>query len=422
MSKAVGNPPPPRPSDLPPSPPKLAFNRLTTGVPKAFVPPTPLGMKNAVSPETEARRRELEHSIYSATVPASFTRQTNLTSDSPIPLSPDPFGRHPSIYEDHIPPTPTYWDPATKQFFHEPIDSRPSTSSVDESSLASTTQSSRFSADSSVAIDQQDKSGKAQSLVSVKSLKRLWRRSKGSSISTAQPPTPSPGKTSFQLGPAPSQEQLGPPPIITTLARNGKVKTPLNQLQFDQESPYPVYPGRPSLNGSRPISPPAPSPLPTGEKTTVRKSILKWGKAVTGVGTSPGGSSEPRKNSDRPASNETVKPRRPSVLDGGIPPSPQLPEHLLQSNHVRNGSGFFERRRSAGRSKMGSKANYSSSSQDMRSSIAMQAERISPSSSQFSTESDREGRGSFDTTQFEVISAPKVHPNLAYPYQTLDYD
>ncbi|KAL4067339.1 hypothetical protein V8B97DRAFT_2009399 [Scleroderma yunnanense] len=436
VSRSVDSPPPSRSSNFSPSPPKLALNGVTTGAPKAFLPQPGVGTKNGISSETEARRREIDHSTYPTTVPAPFTRQTDLTSDSPIPLSPDPFGRYPSMYEDQLPPVPTYWDPATKQFSHEPTDSRPSTSSVDEYSLSSTTQSSRFSADSSIAIDQQDKNGKAQgSLVSVKSLKRLWRRSKGSSVPTAQPPTPTAGKTSFQpqqLGRAPSQEQLGPPPVTTAAARNGKVKAPLNQLHFDQESPYPIHPGRPSLNGNRPISPPVPPPLVIGEKTTVRKSILKWGKAVTGVGThqNPGVSSEPRKSSERPVSNETVKPRRPSVLEGSVPPSPKLPEHLLQSNHARNGSGIFERRKSAGRSKMGPKANYSSSSQDMlsinsqpRSSVVMQASgSVSPSHSQFSMESGTEGRGSFDTAQFEVISAPKVHPNLTYPYQTLDYE
>ncbi|KAI6048004.1 hypothetical protein EDC04DRAFT_2620939 [Pisolithus marmoratus] len=355
-----------RRSDLPPSPPKLALNGV------------------ACRPETEARRRELEQ--HPATVPAPFTRQTDLTSDSPIPLSPDPFGRYPSMYEEQALPVSTYWDPTTKQFSEVPTDSRPSTSS------ASTTQSSRFSADSSIAVDLADKGGKAQAALSgVKSLKRLWRR-------TALPPTPSPGSL--------SKATLGPPPVITAVARNGKVKAPLNQFQFDQE---------PSLNGTRPISPPVLPPVASGEKTSVRKSILKSWKAVTGSQQNPG-ASDTRKSMERPVSNETVKPRRPSVLDN-------------TSNHVRNGSGVFERRKSAGRSKMSSKANYSSSSQDMLGMTSQKRSSIgsaSPSRSQFSAysmDSNTEGRGSFDnTSQFEVISTPKVHPNLTYPYQTLDYD
>ncbi|KAI6114907.1 hypothetical protein EV401DRAFT_2100772 [Pisolithus croceorrhizus] len=419
-----------RHSDLPPSPPKLALNGATTGAPKSFVPPSPNG---GASSETEARRREHGQSVYPTTVPAPFTRQTDLTSDSPIPLSPDPFGRYPSMYEAQTHPVSTYWDPTTKQFSEVPGDSRPSTSSVDEASLASTTQSSRFSADSSIAVDLADKGGKAQGpLASVKSLKRLWRRSKGSS--TPQPPTPSLGMSFQNQLPRHSQEALGPPPVTTVAARNGKTKTPLNQFQFDQESPYPIHPGRPSLNGIRPISPPVPPSVASAEKTSVRKSILKSWKSVTGSQQNPG-ASDVRKSAERPMSNETVKPRRPSVLDNIVPPSPKLPEHLFQSNHARNGSGIFERRKSAGRSKMSSKANYSSSSQDMlgitsqqRSSIVMMQapNSVSPSRSQFSASSmdfNTEGRGSFDTTsQFEVISAPKVHPNLTYPYQTLDYE
>ncbi|KAI6163772.1 hypothetical protein EDD17DRAFT_1693091 [Pisolithus thermaeus] len=419
-----------RRSDLPPSPPKLALNGVTTGTSKSFVPPSPNG---GASSETEVRRREHGQSVYPTTVPAPFTRQTDLTSDSPIPLSPDPFGRYPSMYEEQTLPVSTYWDPTTKQFSEVPGDSRPSTSSVDEASLASTTQSSRFSADSSIAVDLADKGGKAQGpLASVKSLKRLWRRSKGSS--TPQPPTPSLGMSFQGQLPRHSQEALGPPPVTTVAARNGKTKTPLNQFQFDQESPYPIHPGRPSLNGIRPISPPVPPPIASAEKTSVRKSILKSWKSVTGSQQNPG-ASDMRKSAERPVSNETVKPRRPSVLDNIVPPSPKLPEHLLQSNHARNGSGVFERRKSAGRSKMSSKANYSSSSQDMlgitsqqRSSIVMMQapNSASPSRSQFSAssmDSNTEGRGSFDTTsQFEVISAPKVHPNLTYPYQTLDYE
>lgn len=415
-----------RRSDLPSLPPKLALNSVTTGAPKSFVSPSPTG--DAPS-ETDVRWRELGQTVYPTTVPAPFTRQTDLISDSPIPLSPDPFGRYPSMYEEQALPVSTYWDPTTKQFSEVPGDSRPSTSSVDEGSLASTTQSSRFSADSSIAVDLADRGGKAQGpLASVKSLKRLWRRSKGSSA--AQPPTPSLGMSFQGQLPRHSQEALGPPPVTTVAARNGKVKTPLNQFQFDQESPYPIHPGRPSLSGTRPISP----PVASGEKTSVRKSILKSWKSVTGSQQNPS-ASDMRKSAERPVSNETVKPRRPSVLDNIVPPSPKLPEHLLQSNHTRNGSGVFERRKSAGRSKMSSKAHYSSSSQDMlgvtsqqRSSIMMMQapHSASPSRSQFSAssmDSNTEGRGSFDTTsQFEVISAPKVHPNLTYPYQTLDYE
>ncbi|KIJ66381.1 hypothetical protein HYDPIDRAFT_109396 [Hydnomerulius pinastri MD-312] len=447
MSKSANtSPSPPRPANLPPSPPRLALNGVSTGAPKAFVAPLHItGSSSTMSSESEMRRRELEQSMYPPTVPPSFSRQTNMTSDSPIPLSPDPFGRFPSVYETDLLPVPSYWDPATQKLSHEPSDPRPSLSSVDEGSLASTTPSSRFSADSaSLAMDHLDKNTKTPApLVSVKGFKKLWRRSKSSSVSVAQPPvtqppTPSAGRSSFQLsGPPPSTstDQLAAPPVPGALmARNSKGKPPMGQLQFSQESPYPLHPSRPSLSGSRPTSPPAPLPNtlpPPPEKTSVRKSILKSWKSVSGAGSQqPTNGSEPRKSSERPISNETIKPRRPSVLDGSIPPSPRLPEQYLPSNHARTGSNLFERRKSAGRSKMGPTQHYSSSSQDIlsaippqRSSVVMQAPgSASPSRSLLSASSRNSQAESFETSQFELISPPKVHPNLSYPYQTLDHE
>ncbi|KAH7886191.1 hypothetical protein F5I97DRAFT_1928063 [Phlebopus sp. FC_14] len=433
--------PPPRSASHLPSPPRLALNGVTTGAPKAFIAPPLAGPSDDISTETETRRRELEQYVYPANVPPFFTRQTNVTSDSPIPLSPDPFGRYPSVYEAEPPPAPTYWDPVTHNFSHKPSEPRPSVSSADEGSLASTTPSSRFSADSaSLAMDHNDKAGKtAVPLVSVKSFKKLWRRSKSTSASQ-QPPTPSAGRSSFQLSGPPTQrnshDQPAAPPVPAALSvKNGKSKAPVT-LPFDQESPYPIHPGRPSMSDSRPTSPSIPlsgSTLPTTEKTSVRKSILKSWKSVSGAGShSTTTGAQPRKGSERPVSNETIKPRRPSVLDNNIPPSPKLPDQYLPSNHARTTSGLLEHRKSASRSKM--ESHHSASSQDMltlitqqqRSSVVMQGlVSTSPSRSSLSTfsqDSQIESRGSFETSQFELISPPKVHPNLSYPYQTLDHE
>ncbi|KIL01040.1 hypothetical protein PAXRUDRAFT_128455 [Paxillus rubicundulus Ve08.2h10] len=441
MTGSANSSSPPRPANLPPSPPRLALNGVTTGAPKAFMPP-PLQL-TSVPTETEIRRREVEQ-VYPTTLRPSLSRQTNITSDSPIPLSPDPFGRYPSVYETDALPVPSYWDSATQQFSHEPSDPRPSLSSADEGSLASTTPSSRFSADStSIAMDHGDKNTKTTApLVSVKGFKKLWRRSKSSSGGVSQPLTPGAGRSSFQhSGPPPrvtSSDQLAAPPIPSALlARSPNGKPPVGQLQFDQESPYPWHPSRPSLSDSRPTSPATfvpNAPAHPPEKISVRKSILKSWKSVSGAASQqPVNGSEPRNRSERPISNETIKPRRPSVLDGSIPPNPKLPDQYLPSNHARTESTFFERRKSAGRSKMGPTQHYSSSSQDLLSRIPQQRTSVimqppgsaSPSRSFLSAtsrDSHAESGESFETSQFEFVSPPKVHPNLTYPYQTLDHE
>ncbi|KAG1754775.1 uncharacterized protein EDB91DRAFT_1095537 [Suillus paluster] len=392
-----------RPADLPPSPPRLAVNGVSTGAPKSFAPPSRSASPNSFSTETKIRKRDLESSIYPPPLLPSFGRQSDMSSDSPIPLSPDPFGRYPSYPESESQSTPTYWDPATGQFTSIPAESRPS---VDEGSVASTTPSSRFSADSaSFSMDAAVNTAKTSPLVSVKTFKKLWRRSKSTSVS--QPPTPSAGRTSFQVSAPPVlplHDQTGPPP-----------------------PPQRVLPPVPATAMSRPSLTRTPSPTtPSSEKTSVRKSILKTWKSVSGATASSSTPSEPKRDTERPVSNETIKPRRPSILDAGVPPTPKLAEHYLHSNHARtgSGSGIFERRKSAGRSKMGPSSNFSTSSQDVafsRTSSSMQPP--SPARSlQSATSRYSQVDGSFETAQYELITPPRVYPNLSYPYQTLDQD
>ncbi|KAG8219433.1 hypothetical protein J3R82DRAFT_358 [Butyriboletus roseoflavus] len=384
---------PPRPANLPPSPPRLALNGVSTGAPKAFIPTS--SSSSTAPTESQVRRRELEQAMYPLTIP-SRPRQINIASDSPIPLSPDPFGRHPSIYEVDAAPVQSYWDPEAQKLSHEPLGSRPSMSSIDDGSLTSATPSSRFSADSSSIVDQDDRTTKPTApIVSVKGLKNLWRKSKSTSGALTQPSTP--GRTSFPPPSSPHPptptDQLMAPPVRTVITRDSSGK---GQPQFDQELSYPLQSSRASLSGSRPNSPAVLLNAPSQEKHGIRKSILKTWKSVAGVGSQqPTNGSEPRKSSERPVSNETIKPRRPSVLDGSIPPSPQLPEQYLPSNHIRTGSNFFERRKSAARSKMGAGHHYSSASHDplstnppTRSSLVMQTPlSASPSQSQFSASS-----------------------------------
>lgn len=409
-----------RPINLTPSPPRLAVNGVSTGAPKSFAPPSRSSSPNALSTETKIRKRDLEPSMYPPPLPPSFGRVPDTATDSPIPLSPDPFGRYPSYLESEALPTPTYWDPATGQFTSIPLESRPSLSSVDEGSVASTTPSSRFSADSASFSMDAAAAKTSTPLVSVKTFKKLWRRSKSTSVSAQQPPTPNAGQTSFQGSTPPAsslQDQLGPP------------APPQRGLPPAPGTTMPRTPTRPS------------SPtVPSSEKTSVRKSILKTWKSVSGSTASSSAPSEPRRDTERPVSNETIKPRRPSILDAGIPPTPKLAEQYLPSNHARTGSGIFERRKSVGRSKMGASSNFSTSSQEValpprthsQTSSSLQQtyspltppDSVSPARSLQSTP-PRHSRadGSFESAQYELVStSPRLYPNLSYPYQTLDQD
>ncbi|KAG1857596.1 hypothetical protein C8R48DRAFT_275865 [Suillus tomentosus] len=401
-----------RPSNLSPPPPQLAINGVSTGAPKSFAPPSRSSSPNTLSTETKIRKRDLEPSVYPTPLPPSFRRLSDTATDSPIPLSPDPFGRYPSYLESEAHSTPTYWDPATGQFTSIPVESRPSLSSVDEGSVASTTPSSRFSADSESFSMDAVTAKTSTPLVSVKTFKRLWRRSKSASVSAQQPPTPN--RTSFQGFVPPSSslhDQIGPPPPL----QKGLPPVPVTAM--------PRTPTRPS-------SPTTPS----SEKTSVRKSILKTWKSVSGSTASSSAPSEPRRDTERPVSNETIKPRRPSILDAGIPPTPKLAEQYLPSNHARTGSGIFERRKSVGRSKMGASSNFSTSSQDFAlssrthsrtSSSLQQTSSPLPPSGSVSPAPPRHSKvdSSFESAQYELVSSsPRLYPNLSYPYQTLDQD
>ncbi|KAG9313986.1 hypothetical protein JVU11DRAFT_4762 [Chiua virens] len=396
---------PPRPANLPPFPPILALNGVSTNAPKAFKPAS--GPSSAAPTESQARRLDLEPGMYPAMIP-SPSRQVNAASDSPIPL---------------------YWDPVAQQFSNEPPPSRP-VSSTDEGpeALTSAPLSSRFSADSCGFVDDNVTKSTAP-IVSVRSLRKLWRRSKSSSGVPPQPQTP--GRTSFQISnspyPSTPTDQLTAPALPNPITRGSSGKS---QLQFDDT--YSSLPSS-SVSGSRPTSPAVLVNASPQEKSGVRKSILRSWKTVAGaMSQQPPNGSEPRRSSERPVSNETIKARRPSALDDSIPPTPQLPQQYLPSNHIRTGSNFDHRKHPA-HSRAGPGYHYSSASHDLlsailpsRASLVMQPPAsASPLQTRFSTisrESQAEGRTSLETSQYEIVSAPKVHSNLTYPYLTSDHE
>ncbi|EIW64017.1 uncharacterized protein TRAVEDRAFT_157873, partial [Trametes versicolor FP-101664 SS1] len=243
-----------------PSPPRIAFNGISTDLPKSpFQKRTTM---DAMSDETLARQRELQEeqdALYPPLVAPSLLR--NSSADSPvIPLSPDPFGRFPSDL-DSVPP------------MQEEISGRPPPGrkasglrhahNNKSSSGVSDAPSSRFSIDSlasdevpatpalSVAATKNQKPG---SIMSVKSIKKLWRRTNKSSVSgAASPAVPESGRSSPNSAPAvgkrssrtmsrsPQPEPSMPPHSAPALAPL-KPKRSLHAFQFDQQSPYPVHP------------------------------------------------------------------------------------------------------------------------------------------------------------------------------------
>ncbi|KAG5649796.1 hypothetical protein H0H81_002018 [Sphagnurus paluster] len=314
---ALKNASPPRGKDAPPSPPRLAVNGITTSAPRSYAPNIRTS-GSEISSETESRRRELEEENgYSLPSP---TMRTGVESPI-IPLSPDPFGRFSSA---SIPSgsrgSSTYWENEI------PAGSLP-VPAIDHSELAppdnrkrsNSAATSRFSADSITGVETNAKSGRT-ALITVDTIKRLWRKSNKNPSISNPPPTPSGssfpsvpppprpsqdleapqksgtfGRFSPQPGPPRQSQDMPPPaprtpppsqlpnpfgqmamapppqfngrsgntqPIVAAQMRPSKSNPTLDRLQFDQESPYPMPRRSPSYTSSRAPSPPPLSPSP----------------------------------------------------------------------------------------------------------------------------------------------------------------
>lgn len=332
---------------------------------------------NGMSDESLARKRAMEedNGLYPALDPSGGPTYARLSSESPIiPLSPDPFGRFPSRAEAEYlgDPQQVFLDELSPQ----PIVSAPdrssslTVSSIEERPVSSRAPSSRFSIDSvtSEEVTQQQKAQKSSaSLMSVKSIRRLWRKS-GNKGSISNPPfQPESGRSSPNMlappsaqvqpppppPPAPSgrkrsksiskqqppQEPLPPSPIppsptpspIPTGLQVPATRPVYKQLHFNQDSPYPIHPmGRsPPAPSPRELSPalpplpstpsPQPSPVPSPQpqpaqrppsvvqsnpdRNSVRKSILKSWKSASGLHGSKSSISRPPSASGTPRSS-----------------------------------------------------------------------------------------------------------------------
>lgn len=217
-----------------------------------------------------------------------------------------------------------------------------------------------------------------------------------------------------------------PGPIITPYMQASKSGSNLDRLHFDQESPYPTHRSVPSVRQSpRPPSPTALPAIPEGENAGARKSILRWKSAASTSSSSssqsvPSSDHQTRTSLDRTSTNGSSYGRRPSVNNYAstrtsvttpdLPPSPQIPNHLVKT-------GALDHRTSSQRSRLTSSSTDSSHSPPKR-QISLNARPESPQRSMASSRDSQGSRPSFDASQFEFVS-PKG-TTLSYPFNQLD--
>jgi hypothetical protein len=184
----------------PPSPPRLTLNGVTTSVPRPFVPAS----TNAISAETEKRKRDLEEE-HPALAKSPSPVPTYAAESLVIPLSPDPFGRYPSSQTNSSIETRLSGSSVHKRdtvtVGPESTALEPVGKDEDSEGRSRSATVSRFSADS-VTIGEEPitlvKSNTKSGLMNVKSIRRLWRKSSSnkSTPETNSPPVPISGRNS----------------------------------------------------------------------------------------------------------------------------------------------------------------------------------------------------------------------------------
>ncbi|KAH9949398.1 hypothetical protein B0H21DRAFT_820195 [Amylocystis lapponica] len=467
----------------PSSPPRIAFNGVSTEPPKSpFAKRTQSG---TISDETLARIREQEEAaLYPPLVAPTLFKDSSQSVSPIIPLSPDPFGRFPSeaeatrlnderhqsgVYPDKPQATrsrgSTFKGPPPGSFpahvEHERASSRAASSRLSQAP------SSRFSFDSATSEDVV-KGERSTPLVSMKSIKKLWRRTNGKLSMSATLPdsgrsSPNNAQDVRQTSNSPQLDDVQPPPV------KPRRKISVHSMHFNQDSPYPVIPSRtlPLSDSSRqasPMPPPIPSRTPPldisrqaspalppmtppltaaalpEKNVNVRKSILKSWRSTNGnlsvsASTTSQSSTEQLSQDAHVGAPPPVRRRKSSVFEGlaprrsslvstvsasttlvDLPPSPALPDvftlpkqprsSLRQSQLMGGGKRTSVRQRSTGSS-------TDSSSSPPHASRFVQGGPASPprngsrlTVSRSSGESG-ESRPSLDVSQFEMVSPRK---------------
>ncbi|KIK70523.1 hypothetical protein GYMLUDRAFT_32553 [Collybiopsis luxurians FD-317 M1] len=259
------------------SPPQLAINGVSTFAPKAFKRQDSLSSSSSgISAETLRRRKEAEEEqLYYPALNARSNSATGSNSSSPvIPLSPDPFGRFSSTPE---PPEASrqhvkLWDsvPVGGSVEHLIQNSKRKQSistSIKETAPRTSEASSRFSADSTKdnieilgslaksssgssggtkdsSVKDKDKSANRTTVMSMKGIKKLWRKSNKNSVSANGPPTPVPESPMLPSFLSEESKSLNPPP--TPSLSSSRAPSPESLQNLPQTPIVPARPTRPS--------------------------------------------------------------------------------------------------------------------------------------------------------------------------------
>ncbi|KAJ7146233.1 hypothetical protein C8R44DRAFT_756922 [Mycena epipterygia] len=260
------------------SPPQLAVNGVSAAMPKRFRSNSRSNsLASTASSESELRRRDLaEHQAAYPALTPSIGPKSSINSPL-IPLSPDPFGRHPS----QPPPEPRGGGKGngarqSASYWESPVvipASTPEPPAVQrKSSIASLSErdgSSRFSTDSLKSAEAApgataQKQTNRTTLMSVKNIKKLWRKSQKNSVSSVNtrvistvqenaysplspPPPQRPNRPSMEDMDLPDVEVPVPPRTPITGSFGSLPPSPLPRPSMDGLGAPPPH-SRPSLD------------------------------------------------------------------------------------------------------------------------------------------------------------------------------
>ena len=370
-----------------PTPPKLALNGVSNDIPISPYSKALSGMQDFESEESKARRREMGNlaPTYPEVVPHSL-RKPGSSNTPVIPLSPDPFGRFPSVPS---PPLPTSEDSESPErpppqarikysTFGIPPERHSSLLSLGDDDTVvthtepeSATPSSRFSLDST---DDGKNNRPAASLNPVKSIKSLWKKGRKGSISSGlgsappsrtgsglmspQHPVPNLPGPSVQRSPTPtslnaSRESVAslvpsteryPPKVPHDTPLSSKSPSPrlvragssTSSMVFDQESPYPVLVQSQRVSTTRPRTSTQPSSI-SSPTALARRSSMRQSEVPTESDAVPPHAMSPTDRERAGAPKSILKPWR-----SDNPAGPPLPEQFAsRSRRSRGGSEAF---------------------------------------------------------------------------------
>ncbi|KAJ3988993.1 hypothetical protein F5890DRAFT_1488290 [Lentinula detonsa] len=256
------------------SPPRLAINGVSTFAPHAFKRQNSLSSSSDISAETMKRRKEAEEeqNLYPALNLLSQSGSGSENSSPVIPLSPDPFGRFSSTPDPSEGPRQSVkvWNKVPVGGSVEQLSQdsqRKRTTSISDASInevppRNSETSSRFSVDSSKdnievpasisktlsgssvasAGSAKEKSGNRTTVMSMKGIKKLWRKSNKTSVSIAGPPSPIPESPMFP--PRPSADEPLKSPSVPSLPST-RAPSPQSLQNLPQASAAPTRPTRP---------------------------------------------------------------------------------------------------------------------------------------------------------------------------------